>query len=97
MNDLILVERCVAQAHKGIIKLYSFTDRSIHDSGHTELVKKCSDIAQLKGIQALRMSYLYDGQTGREATIPPLKIFVENHYKKYRIPDISIEKLNKII
>ena len=43
------------------------------------------------------MSYLYDGQTGREPTIPPLKIFVENHYKKYRIPDISIEKLNKII
>jgi len=30
-----------------------------------ELVKKCSDLAQLKGIDALRLSYLYDG-TGTE-------------------------------
>ena len=45
------------------------------------LTEKCADVAKLKGVEALRMSYLYDGTPNTK--IPPLDIFVENNYKKY--------------
>lgn len=43
------------------------------------------------------MSYLYDGRNNEELEIPALEIFVSNHYQKYEIPDISIERLNTIV
>ena len=65
-------------------------------SVHKELVKKCSELAQVKGVEALRLGYLYDGTRLSEIKIPPLEIFVDNECKKYLIPDISIDSLNKI-
>ena len=66
-------------------------------ASHLELVKKCSETVLLKGIEALRLSYLYDGSTKEDLKIPPLEIYVENQYKKFNIPNVEFEKLNEII
>ena len=94
----MVVEKAVAESHKDKIKA-SYTDTKYVNNGpYTELSKKCHSIAQLKGIEALRMSYLFDGEEDsfEKLEIPPIEIFVENHYKKYDIGDISIKKLDNI-
>lgn len=50
---------------------------------------------ELKGVEALRLSYLYDAS--ENLPIPPADIFVKNHYKKHSFSDISKEKLSRII
>jgi len=70
-------------------------DYKTSDAAKTTLVEKCADVAKLKGVEALRMSYLYDGTPNSK--IPPLDIFVQNNYQQYSIPDISKEKLAKIV
>lgn len=37
----------------------------------------------LKGVDAVRMSYLYDGDKKKQLKIPPMTLFTDNHYKKY--------------
>ena len=59
------------------------------------MVHQCFNIVSLKGIEALRLSYLEDDKE-KELMIPPLKIFVENNYKKYKIPEISIDQMTNI-
>ena len=62
------------------------------------MVKECMGLLEQKGVQALRMGYLYDGVHKEDLKIPDeLDIFVENKYKKYDIPDISVEKLQNIV
>ena len=73
-----MVEKAVAEGRQDkSIHTMSFTPNSslVSDSAHTELVKKCSDLAQLRGIEALRMSYLYHGGGSKiedEHRIPPV-------------------------
>ena len=43
------------------------------------------------------MSYLYDGRNKSDLEIPPLDIFVQNEYKKYDIPDLSVQRLHDIV
>ena len=43
------------------------------------------------------MGFLYDGCEFEDLVELPIKIFVENRYKDYEIPEISIEKMIKII
>ena len=60
------------------------------------MVQKCKDIAELKGIEALRMSYLFGDEEdeadsdrsskSNDIDIPPLDIFIKNDYKKHKIP-----------
>jgi len=46
------------------------------------------DLFQLKGIQALRMSYLLNDNKNTDK-IPPIKIYYENTYKKYVFDEFS--------
>ena len=61
----------------------------------TKLVKKLAYINQLRGIEAMRISYLYDGDSKEADVIPQLSMFVQTYYKKYDelIPHIPIEDL----
>jgi len=84
------------------------------------MVKKCLTIAEVRGVEALRMSYLYYGPDKEEREnsdddflelwseyvpddepealdIPHLSAFVENYYKKYDVPKLSTDRINKII
>ena len=70
-GTLIAVETAVVEA----------LDHAASDAAKTALVDKCDRVAKLKGAEALRMSYLYDGTPNSK--IPPLDIFVQNDYKKY--------------
>ena len=69
----------------------------IKDGSRTEIVKKCWDISQLKGIEALRLSYLHDGTNKENIPIPPLDIFVQTHYKQYEIEDIPIKRIHAMV
>ena len=59
------------------------------------MAKKCEELYELKGIQALRMCYLYDG-TPDSGDIPPVEIFSSNYYKQYEIKNISKRKIKAI-
>jgi len=67
------------------------------DDADIMLIQKCTDLTQLKGIQAKRLSYLYDGTNFEQLQIPPLSIYVENQYKKYSVSEITTEKLNQMM
>jgi hypothetical protein len=58
-----------------------------------DLAKKLIDLVQLKGIHALRVSQLYDGQNGDNLKIPPIELFTRNNYKQHQIEDISVDRL----
>ena len=89
-GDLLVVEKAVAEAKQ-----------DLNDMGYiaqTELVKNCSDLVSYKGVEALRISYLYDGEEKKEELkIPPIDVFTSNKYKQHSIPDMSIDKLNNIV
>ena len=70
-GTLIAVETAAVQA----------LDAAKSDAAKAALVEKCADVAKLKGVEALRMSYMYDGTPN--TNIPPPDIFVQNNYKKY--------------
>jgi len=77
---------------------YSYLDKKCINHGeNTDLFKECANILQLRGIEALRMSYLYDGTNTIVHKIPDKKIFVSNHYKNLNIPYISLQRLNQIV
>ena len=59
------------------------------------MVEKCFKFVELKGVEALRLSYLYDGS--ENLPLPPVDIFVKNNYKKHDFENISREKLCRII
>ena len=59
-------------------------------------MKQCQEIAQLRGVEAIRMSYLYDGSDKEELEIPPIEVFVNNYNRKWQIPDIHIKQLIQI-
>ena len=54
-------------------------------------VDKCMQYVKLKGIQALRLSYLNGGNRTHE--IPPIEIYLENYYKEYQFPTISFKTM----
>ena len=56
--------------------------------GKIKLGKMIKDLFQLKGIQALRMSYLLNDNKNTDK-IPPIKIYYENTYKKYVFDEFS--------
>ena len=56
----------------------------IQASTKKQMVQMFMDIAQNKGIETLRLSYLWDGwKRVYTESIPPLEIFRKNDYKKY--------------
>ena len=67
------------------------------DDADVMLTQKCTDIAQLKGVEAKRLSFLYDGTNQENLEIPPLRLYTYNGYKKYNYPNFTTDKLQKII
>lgn len=94
-GELLVVERAVADTCN--IRSLGSADTKCPNDSYSELVNRCSDLARLKGIEALRMSYLFDGAAAADLAIPPLEIYVQNYYKKYQIPDIPIARLKQMI
>ena len=95
-GELIAVEKAIADIkEKETIKerdnLKYITDI------HREMVKRCLDLTQLKRIEAIRLSYLSDGNNIDNHIIPPMDIFIKNNYKQYKQAELSIAKLNRII
>jgi len=78
---LMIVDKSIASvsleegdAKKGF---YWQQNRTVHDSGMKQHVDACKEICQLKGINALRLGYIYGGLSDK---IPPLEIFLKNNY-----------------
>ena len=81
-GTLIIVEKAVAEAeHANMQDVHTYADKTsklirIADKVYEgELVKKCLELSELKGIDALRLSYLYDGTNKESLTIPPIEVF----------------------
>jgi SET domain-containing protein len=55
------------------------------------------DLAQLKGIHALRLNQLFHGEDFDDLKIPPQEIFTSNAYKHHHIEDMSVERLQKCV
>lgn len=72
---------------EGLMKTFFGGSENIEDKAYNKLGWECSSIMQLKGIKALRLSYLFGGLSDK---IPPREIFSHNHYKNYEIPDLSV-------
>jgi hypothetical protein len=47
-----------------------------------DLIEKCTNLIRFKGIEFLRMSYMYQGE--KTTGLPPLTIFTLNNYQEYR-------------
>ena len=67
------------------------------NGSYIELLKKLADISTIEGAEALRISKLYYGGPVGDYKIPETDIFVQNVYKKYDIPTMSIDRIDKII
>jgi hypothetical protein len=97
-GHLICVEKALVDAvqddKQGIL---TFIDPvTMLDSTHSDLVKACSDLASLKGLEALKLTYMNHGTENHQ--IPPMSIFGNNNYKMYHpIEDISIDRIGKIV
>lgn len=82
-------------AEKPITTWSEFIDMKRPDMQRPDL-KKLSELVKLKGIEALRLNQLYDGDSKDNLKIPPIDIFTRNNYKHHLIADISIAKLQRI-
>ena len=62
-GDLIIVEQSICEAeHDDKMVELDFTGMSYINGGeHSEVIKRLADIAKLKGIEALKMSYMFQG------------------------------------
>jgi len=94
-GELILVEKAICYAEANKIKEGYCEQGSevVFDIGNYRLECQCQEFAKLKGIQALRLSYLYYGDD-EIFEIPPISVFVENTYKQHKIADLSPERIN---
>ena len=59
------------------------------------MVEYCFQLGKLKGIHALRLSYLNGGAKSKE--IPPISVFTENYYKNYNLTNIPYETMENIV
>ena len=81
-GDLIAVEKAIALSEEHLTKNITYLSNTF-TSGPLDLIRKCSEAYQLKGVDAVRLSYLYDGDKKKELKVPPMSLFTDNHYKKY--------------
>ena len=47
------------------------------------LQENCIELFLLKGLSALRLSFLYDGTYESALKVPNKELFINNEYKKY--------------
>ena len=84
-GDLVIAEKAIAIGHESnnqvMISNLEYDHNTFNDGCHTDLVTKCSELAYLKGVHALRISYLYDGSPNQDLKMPDLSVFINNNYK----------------
>lgn len=57
-----------------------------------DLVDNCIELSKLKGVHALRLNALWNGDKD-DLKVSGLGIFVKNNYRQYKIPDIPVKKI----
>jgi hypothetical protein len=98
-GQLLSVETSIAEASLDKDGVFTFIDPVyMADNTHTDLTSMCSNLHQLKGLEALKISYLYDGRSKSSLKLPPMELFTQNKYKKFKtIPDMYISQISRII
>ena len=97
-GDLLIAEKAIANGKpsKSSTEKTEISKINISVDEKAEIINKCYELAQLKGVQALRLSYLHDGEF-QDLKIPPIDIFVKNKYKNHKIPEISLSQIERIV
>jgi len=81
-GELLIVEKPLASVCEDPwVQMTGADYESAYQMRFNELMKQCHCMLGLKGIHALRVSYLYPGVNHKE--IPPFEIYTCNDYKKY--------------
>ena len=93
-GEILVVEKAFVKSKHNYDLEFSIQQKNtVNKELYEDLIHKCHMHAQVKGVYALRMSYLYDGTEKSTLRIPPVSIFTHNEYKQYTIPDISFEQI----
>jgi len=79
-GDLIVVEKAIALSEEHLGKNITYLSNAF-TAGPQDLIRKCAELYNLKGVDAVRMSYLFDGDKKKEWKVPPMSLFTDNHYK----------------
>lgn len=101
-GDLLIVEKAIAVGSQKSDGLgYSFSgDKKnlydVHDMSHMNQVCNLAKVTSLRGVEAMRVSTLYDG-TKKALKCPPITLFTERHYNRDEVPDLSVAKLQRIV
>ena len=66
-----------------------------------ELLQDCVMQTQLKGVNALKLSYLYDGSDTSNRPLPPIELFIKNDYKQFQLDEVnepmSADRINRVL
>jgi len=93
-GDLIAVEKAIALSEEHMGKNITYLSNAF-TAGPAGLIRKCAEV-QLKGVDAVRLSYLFDGDKKKELKVPPMSLFTDNHYKKHQA-DLPMDIPDKIM
>ena len=81
-GDLIVVEKAIALSEEHLGKNITYLSNAF-TAGPFDLIRKCAEVYKLKGLDAVRLTYLFDGDKKKDLKVPPLSLFTDNHYKQY--------------
>ena len=101
-GDLIAVEKAIALSEEHLTKNITYLSNTF-TSGPLELIRKCTETYALEGVDAVRLSYLFDGDKKKELKVPPMSLFTDNHYKQYMadhprdIPDRIMVQMKEVL
>ena len=79
-GDLIIVEKAIALSEENLGKNITYLANAF-TAGPVGLISRCRELYKLKGLDAVRLSYLYDGNKKKDLKVPPMSLFLDNHYK----------------
>lgn len=97
-GELLIVEKALAQVSEKDILMKPQPKNDPIYASRIDFTKKCVNLLEFKGVEALRIGHLYDGTPQKEdEKVPDLSIFIENKYKNHEMPDVSMKQLIKII
>jgi len=100
---LLIVEQAVSFGSQHVDATgYSFSGYKedlydVHDIAHVDQLCRLSNLTSLGGVEAARVSTLFDGSEASCQEIPPIELFVNRDYDKEQVPYLSADKLQKII
>ena len=98
-GTLILVEKSIAEyVGESDTGLSQMEKKSLEEIMHRDLVLQCEKWVKYKGLEALKLDYIYDGETPlNKLTMPPTDIYRSYKHQQYSLPSVSTARLHKII